>query len=218
VQIFRQTWGGRWTSRARQENLSRGHADENRGCWGKSAAQIFRRTWAGRWTSRARQENSSRGHADENRGCRGKSTAQIFRQTWAGRWTGRARQENLSRGHADENRGCRGKSAAYTQMRIRQRAILMQVMGSPWPDLKPGRASAAACRAPCRGGLPLRQPSRARQRKPASLTRAALAQLRAGRKWRVPGASLARKIPGNFSKINRPAWRLNMESCAENNF
>ena len=40
-----------------------------------------------------------------------------------------------------------------------------------------------------------------------------------GRKWRrVPGASQPGKIPGIFSKINRPAWRLNVESCSENNF
>jgi len=100
---------------------------------------------------------------------------------------------------------------------------LVQVMGSPWLDLKPGRgivdagrASAAACRARCRGAC--RRDSPRGPDSAGQCPRRALRSHGYGRKWRVPGASPARKIPGNFSKINQPAWRLNVESCTENNF
>ena len=100
---------------------------------------------------------------------------------------------NVGIGSADEigkvgrigSRCCRGQWQPTRRCEFSSARWLVQVMGSTWPNLKPGRgtvdagrASAAACRVPCRVGLPRRQPSWARQRRPASPTRAALARLR----------------------------------------
>ena len=47
AQIFRRTWAGRWTVQARQENSSRGHADETAG--DMRAAATLGLKWGASW-------------------------------------------------------------------------------------------------------------------------------------------------------------------------
>jgi hypothetical protein len=121
---------------------------------------------------------------------------------------------NVGIGSADEigkvgrigSRCCRGQWQPTRRCEFSSARWLVQVMGSTWPDLKPGRGTVDAGRDragwACRGDSPHGLDS-AGQRPRRALRSHGYG---AGRKWRrVPGASPARKIPGIFSKINRPA-------------
>jgi hypothetical protein len=116
--------------------------------------------------------------------------------------------------------------AAYTHMWIWQRARACASYGfdlawsETWTrDCRQWMRQRAACRASRMGAFHEDSPrgiDSASQRPRCALRSHGYG---AGRKWRrVLRASPTRKIPKIFSKINRPAWRLNVESCAENNF
>ena len=112
----------------------------------------------------------------------------LTKQQWfrhSGRSVGIGSADEIGKVGRIGSRCCRGQWQPTRRCKFGSARRLVQVMGSTWPDLKPGRgtvdagrASAAACRAPCKVGLSRRQPSRARQRRPASPTHAALVRLR----------------------------------------